>query len=165
MHLPFAFAFLSLTILLLHALPLASPSPLLQPRSYFCSNAPQTKAGTLLPRDRPTTIWCTPGSSTWLELSFMRRIPGPFILEILDQAHAFILSEIAGAGDGVILGGMFNWYGRQGTALSLLDTDNHQCTWGVLGAAVAGLAEFMREGGMGVGGCILLSMMGRGRWR
>lgn len=51
---------------------------------------------------------------------------------------------------------MFNWYGGQGRALSVIDAANHQCTWGVLGAAVRALGEYMREGERGVGGCYFI---------
>lgn len=47
---------------------------------------------------------------------------------------------------------MFNWYGQQGRALSIINADNHQCTWGVLGAAVLALGEWVRaEEGVGGG--------------
>lgn len=54
---------------------------------------------------------------------------------------------MAESGDGVMAGGVFDYSGDGGLSLYAIDTNNHQTTYGVLGAAVEGLSHWMITSG------------------
>lgn len=48
-------------------------------------------------------------------------------------------------GDGLIPGGVFKWAGEHGTGLTMTNANNHQLTWGVMGAALTALYDEMER--------------------
>ena len=52
--------------------------------------------------------------------------------------------EISEWGDHLIPGGFYTLLGDGGLRLSALNVNNHQMTWGVFGAALLALMDFMR---------------------
>lgn len=55
---------------------------------------------------------------------------------------AYITEHIALHQDSNIPNGSFEWHGFQNLAFQILNANNHQITWGVLGAAVTGLRDY-----------------------
>lgn len=73
------------------------------------------------------------------------------VLSLLDDAYSTILGHKAIWGDGVVAGGLFQWAGAETLMLRVRNTNNHQLTWGVLGAAIDALAEYMNQAVTGPG--------------
>ncbi|KAA6408378.1 MAG: hypothetical protein FRX48_08120 [Lasallia pustulata] len=138
-----------------------------------CSNAPTTIAGTPLSartlplplpprRDASTILWCTPGSSTHVRLRMLAPAlnfpgnPAPAngaVAGILTTAYA-IASIQAGVHDGVVpvsqaVDGAWQWVAHHGMTLRTWNTNNHQMTYGVLGAAFLALCQYMQLAGFG----------------
>ncbi|KAA6407048.1 MAG: hypothetical protein FRX48_09114 [Lasallia pustulata] len=145
-----------------------NPLATLLPRTNFCYNAPNTKAGTPLPPPSPPTTppltrtptitWCAPGSSTYLHITYAYAIKTPYIETLLLDASAFISLHISAAGDGPLPGGVYELR-NYGLKLRFTNANNHQQTWGVTGAAVVALREYMQM-------YILAERKGvSGRWR
>lgn len=76
-----------------------------------------------------------------------RVIPGLEVLEVLNAAFVSITEHIQAVGDGLLPGpdGMFRWLGPNGIELHTQNANNHQTTWGVLGAAVMALGDYMHS--------------------
>ena len=74
-------------------------------------------------------------------------------MNLLDEAHTNVLNHISFHGDSVIADGFFSWQGEHGVMLETFNTDNHQQTWGVLGAALYALWDFMQKIGTEAGAC------------
>lgn len=55
----------------------------------------------------------------------------------------YVTEHISHYHDSQIAGGIFEWNGPQSLRLQVVNANNHQTTWGVLGAAVQGLRDFM----------------------
>ena len=68
-------------------------------------------------------------------------MPGIAILQFLNDAYNILTTHIAAAGDGVIASGRWNLE-VNGIGMTTVNTNNHQQTWGVLGAAVEGLSHY-----------------------
>ena len=66
---------------------------------------------------------------------------------MLDQAYQNIIQTIANNHDGIIGTQGFRWLGAQATTLVAQDANNHQLTWGVLGAALSAVKDFMNSNG------------------
>ena len=110
-----------------------------------------------------TQIFCTAGTQTYLLIRFVHLIPGPAIPTLLASASTRIADIIDTLGDGVIRGGYFQYTGggaARGLELYTQNYGNHQQTWGVLGAAVAALQEYMIscEWNLGGGGSVQFSL-------
>ena len=78
-----------------------------------------------------------------------------------------MLSHIAIHGDGLIADGQFNWAGAAGLVLRTANANNHQQTWGVLGAALDALGAFTQQNQMVAGAAIFsifdgMNMVGLG---
>lgn len=73
------------------------------------------------------------------------------VLSPHDDAYSTILGHKAIWGDGVVAGGQFQWAGVEKLILRVMNTNNHQLTWGVLGAAIDALAESMNPAVTGPG--------------
>ncbi|MCJ1303289.1 hypothetical protein MMC08_006097 [Hypocenomyce scalaris] len=114
--------------------PTTTPNPLLTPRLH--SRAPIT--------------WHDPNSRTFVVISLIRTITGPSIRNLLSEASTAITAHIAAQGDGVIAGGYWQLDGAQNLVLTAMNANNHQTTWGVLGAAVNALLGWV-DGGAGGG--------------
>lgn len=79
-------------------------------------------------------------------------IPGVAVAALIDETMASVLQHIRLAGDGVMPGGMAIWQGYGGAYMKAWNSNNHQTTWGVLGAALGALREFQNEHGWGAAG-------------
>ena len=124
--------------------PLTSPPPT---RSLF--SAGTAAPPTLSPRydTRPTVIWCTPGSRTYVQIQMLRPVAGPVVSTMIRTAYSIVMAHIYvgnGEDDGVISNdGNFNWAEAQGMVLHTWNTNNHQTTYGVLAAAIQALWGYM----------------------
>lgn len=76
-------------------------------------------------------------------------IPGAATATLIDETIASVLQHIRLAGDGVIPNGMSTWQGTGGAFMKTWNSNNHQTTWGVFGAALGALREFQSEHGWG----------------
>ena len=65
------------------------------------------------------------------------------MLNLLDEAYNNVMGHISFYADSVIADGAFFWVGENGVSLKTINTNNHQQTWGVLGAALYALGDFM----------------------
>lgn len=111
---------------------------------------------TLKPRDvRPSTLkprvhytgpqaflWCAPNSQTNVLITMAESIPGSKVPDMLVACFTAIRTHIGVFGDGVVSPGVFSWSVTD-LAMHVWNDNNHQITWGVLGAAVHALEDFM----------------------
>ena len=67
------------------------------------------------------------------------------VLTLLNEAYQDIMTHVLNVGDGLVQGGSFTFYGGQGLVLRVWDTNNHQATYGVLGAAMHALWDYMNS--------------------
>lgn len=51
----------------------------------------------------------------------------------------------------MVEGGLFQWAGAERLMLRIVNANNHQLTWGVLGAAIDALGEYMNQAVTGPG--------------
>lgn len=68
---------------------------------------------------------------------------------MLTLSSKYVLDYMQLLGDGVIPDGMVKWVGDENLLLSVKNAANHQVTWGVLGAALMALSDYMSEFGYG----------------
>lgn len=71
------------------------------------------------------------------------RLPRSAVQDLLDSAFIAATSHISNEGDSVIANGMFKLVGENGVVLSIWNSNNHQTTYGVLGAACMALVQYM----------------------
>lgn len=57
-----------------------------------------------------------------------------------------VSGRLESVGDTVISNGLFDWE-NHGHSLRVWHANNHQTTWGVLGAAIEAIADFMTQYG------------------
>ena len=69
---------------------------------------------------------------------------GDGIVDLLAEVTANIVSTIDYSGDGPIPGA-FNWLVGDGVELNVWNSNNHQTTWSVRGAALSALKDYMRK--------------------
>lgn len=118
-----------------------------QPDSFVSSTSPPVSRRTLEPvtdinptssRPPKPQIVCAPGSSTYTEITY--RYPINYNkedtdpLEVLYDAGTGVTQHLAASGDSLISGAMD--FEQDGLTLHVENANNHQLTWGVLGAAV-----------------------------
>ncbi|MCJ1305346.1 hypothetical protein MMC08_008160, partial [Hypocenomyce scalaris] len=96
-----------------------------------------------------STVQCAPSSRTYLVVTPTYLIASSSVVQVLTACYSAVASHILQDGDGVIEGGAFSWQGNNGITLSTMNTNNHQNTWGVIGAAIIALQDFMQENGYG----------------
>lgn len=75
-------------------------------------------------------------------LTLTHLLPADTITDILNDSYRMVLGRLDSVGDTVISNGLFEW-GYQGLSLRVWHSNNHQTTWGVLGAAIEAIADFM----------------------
>ncbi|KAA6416284.1 MAG: hypothetical protein FRX48_01004 [Lasallia pustulata] len=144
----------------------------LRPRTQQqCGNAPATIAGSMLsPRNPSTTfapalnlrmlpggsavVWCQPGSRTFVivEMSYVvgSLAASSHFRDLLTACLNIISYEIETTYDGPIDGGIFERISLTSSlALHVWNANNHQITYGVLGAAVSALLDYMQQRGWG----------------
>ena len=95
----------------------------------------------------PGVLWRAPGSSTFIVVQPSTSVGGTLILDVLNACCKLITYYIQQNGDGIMPGGYFNWMGISGVALEAMNANNHQTTWGVLGAAINALLGYMEANG------------------
>ena len=99
-------------------------------------------------------LWCTPHTQTYLVVTVTSSsIASKVILNLLDDAYTNVMGHISFHGDSVIADAKFFWAGENGVNLNTFNTNNHQQTWRVLGAALFALGDFMFKLGTEAGAC------------
>lgn len=103
------------------------------------------------PRD---VVWCGRGSRTYIVVT-MINVVGGFaaarpILDLLAACMNIVAYEIEKNHDGPINGGIFDRTNTaSGLSFQVLNTNNHQVTYGVLGSALSALTDYMNRNGCG----------------
>lgn len=140
----------------------------LNPRNQLCDNSLTTKADTqvsnhcfliqpqstlpaadplprpLIPRTLPSSpfTWHVVNTDTSLRITLIRKIPGLIVLSVLEDVMTYATEHIAHYQDSNIAGGSFEWNGPQDIVFQLVNANNHQTTWGVLGTVAVGLRNY-----------------------
>ena len=99
--------------------------------------------------------WNAPGSQTYIRATLVAFAGDPSILtNMLDGAYQNVLSIIQAHGDGDIVDGAYRWTnnpdGPLGLQIWIRNANNHQLTYGVLGAALKALNEYLTLFGAGM---------------
>lgn len=94
-------------------------------------------------------LWCAPNSRTYVVLEMGRLIAGQSIPATISIAHNVITARIRAMGDGPVENGRYSMVGLGGVGVNAWNADNHQLTWGVLGAALTALLDYMKVFGNG----------------
>lgn len=68
---------------------------------------------------------------------------------MIDAAALYLYSYVSKLGDGPLSGGHFGWVGDNGLVLNAWGANNHQTTYGVLGAAIKALSGYFDAHGYG----------------
>lgn len=130
------------------------PQKLLTHRSHL-DDRHNTITAPAPPRSRPRTLttgtWRAPNSQTSVVVTITNHIAGAAVLELLDEACTTIITHIMIHGDGLIVDGRFSWSGPAGIVVRTANANNHQQMWGVLGAALNAVAQYMRNSRVGAG--------------
>lgn len=90
-------------------------------------------------------VWCGFGSRTYISVDYISDIHDQSwngVDDFLDSIGAVVKELIRTRGDIVIPGGMAT-YQAPGMTMISKNANNHQQTWGVLGAAISALSEYM----------------------
>ena len=110
---------------------------------------PNAISSTFDRRSNPNQIyWCAPGSQTYITFTYVANVAGNGLQEMIDQAYSYIVGHVALEGDGLVPDGGFDW-DNFGFSLRTWNANNHQMTWGVLGAAAFALMDYMNRYGYG----------------
>lgn len=96
-----------------------------------------------------TVLWCAHNSKTFIIVETMKLILGITTPALIDHTTASVLQHIRIAGDGVIPASQSTWGDTGGTLMKTWNSNNHQITWGVFGAALSALKEYTNEYGWG----------------
>lgn len=96
-----------------------------------------------------TVLWCAPNSETYVVLHITSAIAGHVMQAMLTLSFEYVLKYIELLNDGVIPGGIIRWVGEDDLLLTVKNAENHQVTWGVLGAALIALGDYMSKFGYG----------------
>lgn len=99
--------------------------------------------------------WKAPGSQTYIRATLVSFVGNPSTLtNMIGEAYQNVLATIRTRGDGDIVNGVYRWTnnpdGPQGLQIWASNTNNHQLTYGVLGAALSALNEYMNLFGPGL---------------
>lgn len=75
-------------------------------------------------------------------------IPADPLQQLFAEVFMAIFNQIQDHGDGLVPAGVFSFFGssvhgHMGCALHVWNSNNHQFSWGVLGAALRALWEYM----------------------
>ncbi|KAA6408449.1 MAG: hypothetical protein FRX48_07531 [Lasallia pustulata] len=140
----------------------ADRSSAVSSRSQFCANAPLTVAGTTFDRrnygpysrlehrhNTKTILWCAAESETYIILEMIASTAGSAVQALLDSAYSAIKMRLDNIGDGPVSSGLFRIGGGNNMELCTRNAHNHQQTWGVLGAAISALRDYMSNNGYG----------------
>ena len=92
-------------------------------------------------------VWCDFGSKTYISVNYLGDIHDQSwngIDDFLDAVGAVIKDQIRTGGDGTVPGGLIS-YQSPGLLVLSQNANNHQQTWGVLGASIYALSEYMLD--------------------
>ena len=97
-------------------------------------------------------FWCLSGAETAIYITVFTPnvFPSnelPLVLKVLSDALT-IVRQVTATGDGVIPTGSFS-FSKYSIDCQASNANNHQLTWGVMGAAIEALANFMTLYGFG----------------
>ena len=87
------------------------------------------------------------------------------LFALLSQAVIAVHFHIEAHGDGDVPSGEAKWAGNDGVALRVMNANNHQLTWGVLGVALQGVMSMMGSGAFGKASFVIFdgpNMVGSG---
>ncbi|KAI4127734.1 MAG: hypothetical protein LQ347_004469, partial [Umbilicaria vellea] len=73
----------------------------------------------------------------------LRAVAGAAITDLLADAQRHLRVRLIAYDDTVITGGHFEWMGASMNEVKVLNSNNHQVTYGVLNAALAALNDYM----------------------
>ena len=73
----------------------------------------------------------------------IKTLPSSAVIDLLEESFHTIHDTIRKLGDGLLTGGLFQWSTTTDYVLQAWSNNNHQTTWGVLGAAVTALINYM----------------------
>ena len=107
-------------------------------------NRRTTWSGALHARDSDIT-WCVPTTKTFIQITLQTVRNYQQLISGLMTASEVIIERLK-AGDSLIPHGLFESAAR-GMALTVMNADNHQLTWGVLEASIDGLLDFFKSMG------------------
>lgn len=88
-------------------------------------------------------LWCAKDSRTHVVINIARLIPAEEVFKMLDGVYYLCLNMIRHYGDQPIAGGSFLWVGNNQFELRVRNANNHQTTYGVLGAAMLAVKDYM----------------------
>lgn len=94
-----------------------------------------------------TIHWSARDSRTYIILEIVASTAGTAVQVLLETAHTAIMLRIDNIGDGPVSSGVFRMAGSDNIVLSTRNANNHQQTWGVLGAAIGALQDCMNQNG------------------
>ena len=95
-----------------------------------------------------SVFWCAPGSRTYITLTVVHSLDRNDVWPLLVDAFNRVVARIQASGDGLVPSnnGAGLWQlARNGIVLSIANANNHQTTWGVLGAAILAIGDFMNQ--------------------
>lgn len=96
-------------------------------------------------RETDTVLWCCPHSETYVILTPTGNLtPGQVYLNLI-SGHNALRRRVQTSGDGPVTGGQYTWGRRDNTGVifSAWNVNNHQLTYGVIGAAMNALLDYM----------------------
>lgn len=95
----------------------------------------------------PVTVLCAPGSRTYITVALTTGgVAAKSFTFMLAVAIRRITNQLAHHGDGLIPLGVFIQEDEKGhSELYLVNSNNHQQTWGVTGAALLALQSFLEN--------------------
>lgn len=96
-----------------------------------------------------TILWCAAESETYIILEMIASTAGSAVQALLDSAYSAIKMRLDNIGDGPVSSGLFRIGGGNNMELCTRNAHNHQQTWGVLGAAISALRDYMSNNGYG----------------
>lgn len=118
-------------------------------------NGRDLSPSTIHPRAMPRLpcFWCLPMTQTAVAINafndnFWPSTHSPIILEFLSEVLREVREHLHTNSDGPIPNGYF-FFNRYGLHLFAMNDNNHQVTWGVMGAAIEALTNFMIIYGFG----------------
>lgn len=94
--------------------------------------------------------WCAPDTATYVVFKIVTALAQSVVLDTLAEVFEIAQQHIEGNGDGVMAAGTFDRFpSDEGLEVSIINTNNHQVTWGVLESALEALADWMEQYGYG----------------
>ena len=93
-------------------------------------------------------LWWAPGTRTYVAVRVVRSMAPAAVMTLLHKAVIDIQTHTARAGDGLLLGWVyiFDWQTRATDCeVYTVNSNNHQQTWGVVGAALLAVSDYMLD--------------------